>query len=380
MVGWGRALVSIGPSGNGPDAATFAGASSDGAAIYFLTSDKLTSGDKDNSQDVYERAGGVTTLISTGPAGGNGESPASLRWVSPDGSSDAVFFDTDEPLTSADKDKAQDVYRWSAGVTTLISIGTSGGNGEFNASFSGASDDGAHVFLVTLEPLTVEDTDSAFDVYDIAGGMARLVSTGPVGAKGQPRRACRPGASRPMARTPSSSPKNGSRSTTSTRRPTSTTASPVGRSLVSTGNSVPLGPPTPSQLSTDPASPGESLTPRINGQSDPGTAIKIYSTPDCSGAPVATGTRTELGGAGIAVTVAPGSTTTFRATATDLNGDTSPCSAAVAYAQQSALPPPPPGPGEESSGGAGTVVPSGGGSANGGASAGEVNVGTLSCT
>jgi len=365
-------LVSIGPSGNGPGAATFAGASTDGAAIYFSTSDKLTSGDKDDSQDVYERAEGVTTLISTGPAGGNGESPASLRWVSPDGSSDAVFFDTDEALTSADKDKAaQDVYRWSAGVTTLISIGTSGGNGEFNASFSGASDDGAHVFLVTLEPLTVQDTDSAFDVYDIAAGTARLVSTGPAGGKGPT----------PAGMSAGGVAADGSHAffVTEERLTVDDLDAETdvydgfagGTLLVSTGNAVPLGPPTPSQLSTDPASPGESLTPRIKGQSDPGTAIKIYSSPDCSGAPVATGTRTELGGAGIAATVAAGSTTTFRATATDLSGDTSPCSAAVAYAQQSAPPPPPPpGPGEESSGGGGAVAPSGGGSAHGGASAG----------
>jgi hypothetical protein len=354
-------LVSTGPSGNGPGPATFAGSSSDGAAVFFLTSDSLVPGDGDSSQDVYRRAGGVTTLVSTGAAGGDAESPASLRWVSPDGSSASVLFDTDEALTAADKDKALDIYRWSAGVTTLVSTGPAGGNGEFNAGFSGASGDGADVFLVTLEPLVAQDTDTGFDVYDIAEGTVRLVSTGPVGGQG-PASAGLPAGG--VA-------DDGSHAffTTDERLTVDDLDAetdiydgfPGGTLLVSTGNSAPLGPPTPSQLSTDPASPGQSLTPRVKGQSDPNTAIKIYATSDCSGAPVATGTRTELGGAGIAVAVSAGSTTSFRATATDLNGDTSPCSAAVSYTQQSAPPPPPP-PDPGGGGGGGSEAGTGGGS------------------
>ncbi|HXS34594.1 MAG TPA: hypothetical protein VN758_12555 [Solirubrobacterales bacterium] len=361
-------LVSAGPAGNGAGAATFAGASADGSTIFFATSDTLDGADKDESADVYRRAGGVTTLVSTGTTGGNAELPASFRWISPDGSSTAILFETEEALTAADTDKKQDIYRWAGGVTTLISNGVTAGNGEFNASFSGASSDGAHVFLVTTEPLVSQDTDAAFDVYDASGGTVHLVSTGPVGGKGPSS------AGLPLGGVA----EDGSHAFfISEERLTVDDLDAEtdiydgfasGTLLVSTGNSAPLGPPTPSQLSTDPASPGESLTPRVKGQSDPNTAIKIYATPDCSGAPVATGTFTQLGGVGIPVSVLAGSTTSFRATATDINGDTSPCSASVSYAQQSAPPPPPPPP--PSPGGGGPEGGTGGSASGGSTTAG----------
>ena len=60
------------------------------------------SADTDTSIDVYERAGGQTTLVSTGPTGGNGAFHASFRGASADGT--RVFFETVESLVSADTD------------------------------------------------------------------------------------------------------------------------------------------------------------------------------------------------------------------------------------------------------------------------------------
>jgi hypothetical protein len=366
-------LISIGPDGsNGADSATFAGAAYDGSAIVFETTESLLSQDEDSAKDVYRRAGGTTSLVSTGPAGGNGGSPASFRWVSPDGSSSSLLFNTDESLTVADEDSFQDVYRLSGGATSLISIGPDGGNGPFNASFAGASDDGTQVFIVTAEQLVSPgDTDTSLDVYEI-GAATTLVSTGPLAGK----------SSIPAGLPAGGVAADGSHAFFTTEERVTEgdldaetdvyDHSAAGTLLVSTGNSAPLGPPTPSQLATDPASPGESLTPRIKGQSDPNTSIKIYTTPDCSGAPVATGSSLEMGGVGIAVTVAADSTTTFRATATDVNGDTSPCSASVTYTHQNAPPPPPPDPGggsgDDGAGGGGTgpAGGSGGGSKKGG--------------
>jgi hypothetical protein len=360
-----RTLISIGPDGgNGSGPATFAGASYDGTSIFFETSESVVVADTDSSNDVYERAGSATTLVSTGPAGGNGPSPASLRWVSPDGSSSAVLFSTDESLTSGDTDSSNDVYERAGGATTLVSTGPSGGNGAFDAGFTAASDDGAHVFVVTAEQLvSPPDTDAALDVYEIAGGTTTLVSTGPLAGAtsipaGLPTGAIAEDGSHAFFTTEERVTEDDLDAETDVYD-----RSAGGTLLVSVGNSAPLGPPTPSQLATDPASPGTSLTPRVKGQSDPNTSIKLYTTPDCSGAPVATGTSLDLGGAGIQATVAPGSTTSFRATATDVNGDTSPCSAPVSYTHQNAPPPPPPPPpGEEGSGGSG----SGGGSKQGG--------------
>ena len=76
------------------------------------------SADTDTFADVYERSGGQTTLVSTGPAGGNGIFPAFFVGASVDG---RVFFVTMETLVSDDADTATDVYERSGGQTTLVS-------------------------------------------------------------------------------------------------------------------------------------------------------------------------------------------------------------------------------------------------------------------
>ena len=88
-----------------------------------MTSESLVSADTDAFQDVYERSGGVTTLVSTGPNGGNGAFHASsfISSVSDDGS--RILFETSESLVSGDTDTRTDVYERSGGATTLVSIG-----------------------------------------------------------------------------------------------------------------------------------------------------------------------------------------------------------------------------------------------------------------
>jgi hypothetical protein len=380
--GGATALVSTAPGdGNEGIAAIFAAASADGSRVFFETSESLLVADTDSGNDVYERAGGATALVSVGPAGGNAEgAPASLRWVSPDGSGDAVLFTTDEPLTSDDEDLFHDLYKREGSTTTRLSTGPSGGNGPFNVGFAGASNDGSHVFVVTEEPLVpAADTDTSLDVYELTGGTTALVSTGPLAGK----------SSIPAGLPAGAVADDGSHAFFITEERVTVDDLDAetdvydrfggGTLLASIGNSTPLGPPTPSQLSTDPASPGASLTPRVKGQSDPNTSIKIYTTADCSGAPVATGTSVELGGTGIQVTVAASSTTSFRATATDVNGDTSPCSAAVSYTHQSSTPPPPPPPPPPTEEG-GTGGTGGSGSGSGGGSTGGGRKGVVYVT
>ena len=80
-------------------------------------------------QDVYQRAGGVTTLLSVGPNGGNGAPTAPSTTGTPqDGSK--VFFRTAESLVASDTDAGIDVYeRATRSTTTIHSIGPGGGNG-----------------------------------------------------------------------------------------------------------------------------------------------------------------------------------------------------------------------------------------------------------
>jgi len=70
-------LVSTGPEGGNAaiDVANF-GISPDGSRSFFTTAERLVPADTDDQLDLYQRAGGSTTLVSTGPTGGNGPFPA----------------------------------------------------------------------------------------------------------------------------------------------------------------------------------------------------------------------------------------------------------------------------------------------------------------
>ena len=173
-------LVSTGSTGgNGAFDVFFAAASADGTRVFFETDEKLTAADTDSAFDVYERAGGVTTLMSIGTTGGNANVDVIFHAVSRSGLE--VFFETDEQLTASDTDTQGDVYQRSGGTTTQVSTGPAGGNGAFFVAFGGISGDGGRVFFETDEQLVAGDTDSAFDLYERSGGTTSLLSTGPAG-------------------------------------------------------------------------------------------------------------------------------------------------------------------------------------------------------
>ena len=174
-------LVSTGPAAgaNGAYDSFFAGASSDGSRIFFTTRGQLVGSDTDQSLDVYERSSGSTSLISIGPAGGNGTPNSEFAGISDDGTK--VFFETRDSLVASDTDSAQDVYQHSGGTTTLVSTGPTGGNGTRNAFFDDSSLDGSRVFFHTDESLTAADTDSGEDVYERSGGSTIVHSIGPTG-------------------------------------------------------------------------------------------------------------------------------------------------------------------------------------------------------
>ena len=92
------------------------------------------SADTDTVSDVYERVGWADDAGLDRPTGGNGAFDAIFGGASADGA--RVFFGTAEPLVSADTDTEQDVYERSGGQTTLVSTGPTGGNGAFDAVFA----------------------------------------------------------------------------------------------------------------------------------------------------------------------------------------------------------------------------------------------------
>lgn len=367
-------LASTSPTGgNGEINVTYAGATAGGDTVFFETGESLVVVDADSSQDVYERSGGVTSLVTAGEAGkGNLAVPASFEWVSRSGPQ-VVVFATAEALTAADTDSFQDIYMRAGGVTTLLSIGAGGGNGEFNVTFAGAADDGSKVFFATVEPLVEDDTDSSQDIYLRSEAETTLVSSGQINGNGAFSAGLR-GVSA-----------SGSRAFFTTQERLSVdddfageqdvygwTAS--GTLLVSVENSPDLviGPPPPALEKTNPASPNPSTTPAIVGQAAAGSLIKVYRSSDCSGEPVAQGTATQLASPGLTVTVpvATGATTSYRATA-EAEGVVSACSASISYKQED-LPPPPEEEGTGGTpGGGGTTPPTGGTTGTGGGKTGK---------
>jgi hypothetical protein len=180
---FGGVSTLISTSTNGIDdpntgAAGFAGASGDGTRVFFVSDRQLTSDDHDTDLlDVYERFGGVTTLISTSTNGLDDPNTGLAFFQGASGDGSRVFFVSDQQLADEDHDIFQDIYERFGGVTTLISQPEPGvASSDAGALFRGASDDGTHVFFESTQKLTDLDTDDSRDVYQRSGGVTELVS------------------------------------------------------------------------------------------------------------------------------------------------------------------------------------------------------------
>lgn len=357
-------LVSTGPAGgNGSANALFESSSADGADVFFATAEQLVGADTDAAQDIYVRHTGTSTeLVSAGDpscAGsdcGNGPDPALLQWISADGS--VAVLGTTEPLSAEDGDAKADVYsrHLPGGPTSLVSrpgptcTDPGCGDGDRTASFAGASADGSHLFFVTAEALAPPaagdatgpgDRDERTDVYERSGGVTSLVSAGQLTGSGPYT-----GNGTFDTQLQGVSADSGSAFLVTKEQLTAEDSdvgedvymrSGGGTLLVSRSNDAQLeeelAPPGPVLFGTDPESPGFATTIHVYGtEAVEGAAIKLYSSPNCTGEPVATGNTAQLEEPGIAVTVAPGSATTFRAIA-EAEGFVSPCSGEVFYLQ-----------------------------------------------
>jgi hypothetical protein len=96
-------------------------------------------------------------------------------------------------------------------------------------------------------------------------------------------------------------------------------------------------PATPELTATTPGSPASANALKVIGSAPAGTTIRLYQGANCAGTPIATVPVSELE-AGIEVTVADNSTTSFRATATTSAENASGCSEPLTYVEDSAAP------------------------------------------
>src|SRR5439155_15818695 len=74
-----------------------------------------------------------------------------------------------------------------------------------------------------------------------------------------------------------------------------------------------------------------------------GSTVKLYTTSDCSGTPVANGSAASFSSPGFAVTVSDNTSTTYKATATDAANKSAACSAGFTYVEDSTVPAAPSG-------------------------------------
>ena len=95
-------------------------------------------------------------------------------------------------------------------------------------------------------------------------------------------------------------------------------------------------PPAPVLTTTIPASPANATSPKVVGSAVAGSTVRIYAGADCSGTAIATTSAVALE-AGIEVTVADNSTSSFRATASNAAG-LSGCSEPLTYVEDSTAP------------------------------------------
>ena len=95
--------------------------------------------------------------------------------------------------------------------------------------------------------------------------------------------------------------------------------------------------PTPSE--SDPASPANNNSPKIKGAAEAGSTVRLYSTADCTGPQLQSGSAATFNSPGLTINVADDSTTVIRAIATDAAGNPSNCSpTSITYVEDSSNP------------------------------------------
>ena len=166
--------------GNGTPGAELMGIIDDGTKVFFETTESLVASDTDTVQDVYQRSGGTTTLVSerARPAA---TAPARRPSTAPPQDGSKVFFRTDESLVSRG-------HRRRAGRVRALRRrprrSTRSGPAEETAARAQASwgppRRARSVFIETTERLNASpvDRDRRIDVYESTGGTVTLVTPG----------------------------------------------------------------------------------------------------------------------------------------------------------------------------------------------------------
>ena len=168
----------------------------DGSRALFWTPGSLVGADADQQTDFYARTSTGTDLISTGPSGGNApvDTPRSIL-TTPDGH--LCSRDLRGARAGGRRPGGLDVYERTGGVTTLVTADRGPNNGmcvveddyepdrfvPCDMTLSAVSDDGSHVFFRTDASLDPADSGGS-DTYERHNGQTRRVSRRRRGSRG----------------------------------------------------------------------------------------------------------------------------------------------------------------------------------------------------
>jgi hypothetical protein len=176
-------LVSAGPaggsSGQDPQMDFIGRGAANGWVAVFETPERLVWDDHDDKVDLYDWAGTGPRLLTGDASVGGGA--FDVHYGAADDPAGAVAFTTAEQLTPDDTDSAEDVYVHDSGGLTLVSTGPAGGNGAVDAHFAGI-DRGrfslgeGRVWFETEEALVTDDTNGESDLYEWTPDGVRLLA------------------------------------------------------------------------------------------------------------------------------------------------------------------------------------------------------------
>lgn len=161
--------------------------SADGRYVAFESDASLVAADTNDTNDVYvrDRMAGTTRRVSVGRAEEQGNDHSNDPEISDDGR--YVAFESEASnLVVRDTNRHEDVFlrNLEVGVTSRVSLGPGGRQGNGRSSSPSLSAHGRHVaFFSFASNLVAEDTNRAGDVFvrDISAGVTHRASIGPGG-------------------------------------------------------------------------------------------------------------------------------------------------------------------------------------------------------
>lgn len=183
--------ISVSGSGLQGNAACFHSAiTPDGRYVAFESlSSNLVAGDVNGSPDVFvhDRVAGATEIVSIATSGAQGDGYSETPAISSDGR--FVAFDSvATTLVPGDSNGRADVFLRDRllGVTTLVSLSTSGLQTNLDSASASISDDGRYVAFASMATnLVANDTNGSSDIFirDVQAGTTERASVGPGGVQ-----------------------------------------------------------------------------------------------------------------------------------------------------------------------------------------------------